>query len=51
MGEDRLGGRGDEWAQVVPAPTEQFRRSAWRQFQRALDPLALPRPLPSRPRR
>jgi hypothetical protein len=32
----------------VPVPTESFRRRAWRQFQRALDPLAPPRPLPMR---
>jgi hypothetical protein len=29
----------------VPAPTASFRRRAWLQFQRALDPLASPRPL------
>ena len=35
----------------LPAPTPQFRRYAWRVFQRALDPLARPRPLPTqRPR-
>jgi hypothetical protein len=34
----------------VPAPTDSFRRRAWRQFQRALDPLAPPRPLPMRRR-
>jgi hypothetical protein len=28
-------------------PTPQFRRRAWREFQRALDPLAVPRPLRS----
>jgi len=28
------------------APTPDFRRRAWREFQRALDPLARPRPLP-----
>jgi hypothetical protein len=27
-------------------PTPSFRRRAWREFQRALDPLAAPRPLP-----
>jgi hypothetical protein len=26
-------------------PTPDFRRRAWREFQRALDPLAPPRPL------
>jgi hypothetical protein len=30
----------------VPLPTMQFRRRAWLQFQRALDPLAPPKPLP-----
>jgi hypothetical protein len=36
----------------LPAPTPQYRRRAWQAFQRALDPLARPRPLPSsRPRR
>lgn len=30
----------------VPVPTESFRRQAWRQFERALDPLAPPRLLP-----
>ena len=34
----------------VPVPTESFRRRAWRQFERALDPLAPPRPLPTRRR-
>jgi hypothetical protein len=30
----------------VPAPTASYRRRAWVQFQRALDPLAPIRPLP-----
>jgi hypothetical protein len=30
----------------VPLPTMQFRRRAWLQFQRALDPLAPPKSLP-----
>jgi len=30
----------------LPAPTPQYRRRAWQEFQRALDPLAPPRPLP-----
>jgi len=30
----------------LPAPTEQFRLRAWREFQKALDPLARPKPLP-----
>lgn len=38
-----------EEARALPTPTAPFRRRAWRQFQRALDPLAPPRPLP-RPR-
>jgi len=28
-------------------PTPGFRRRAWREFQRALDPLAIPKPLES----
>jgi hypothetical protein len=28
-------------------PTPGFRRRAWREFQRALDPLAVPKPLES----
>jgi len=28
------------------SPTPKFRRQAWREFQRALDPLAAPRPMP-----
>ena len=34
-------------ADLLPRPTEQFRRHAWREFQRALDPLGPPRPLPA----
>ena len=34
----------------IPAPTEQFRLRAWREFQKALDPLAPPKPLPQRKR-
>jgi len=34
----------------VPPPTPQFRRRAWQAFQRAIDPLAWPRPLPRKPR-
>jgi len=30
----------------LPAPTEQFRLRAWREFQKVLDPLARPKPLP-----
>jgi hypothetical protein len=35
----------------LPHPTLQFRLKAWRTFQRALDPLAPPKPLrqPQRP--
>jgi hypothetical protein len=33
----------------VPSPSMQFRRRAWRQFQRALDPLAPPKRLPTKP--
>jgi hypothetical protein len=29
----------------LPIPTPQFRHRAWREFQRALDPLAPPKPL------
>ena len=36
--------------QEPPAPTEQFRLRAWREFQKALDPLAPPKPLPRRKR-
>jgi hypothetical protein len=32
----------------LPQPSMQFRRRAWLQFQRALDPLARPKPLPMR---
>jgi hypothetical protein len=30
----------------LPLPTQRFRRRAWLVFQRALDPLAPPKPLP-----
>ena len=30
----------------LPRPSVYFRRRAWLEFQRALDPLASPRPLP-----
>jgi hypothetical protein len=30
----------------LPQPTQRFRRLAWLAFQRALDPLAPPKPLP-----
>jgi len=32
--------------ELLPRPTTQFRRRAWLEFQRALDPLAPPKPLP-----
>jgi hypothetical protein len=32
----------------VPHPTPYFRRRAWLEFQRALDPLAPPKPLRGR---
>jgi hypothetical protein len=41
--------RGDTTRATVaglPLPTMQFRRRAWLQFQRALDPLAPPKQLP-----
>jgi hypothetical protein len=49
----KLVGRGDttEEPQSLPSPSMQFRRRAWLEFQRALDPLARPKPLPmKRPR-
>jgi hypothetical protein len=37
--------------QSLPSPSMQFRRRAWLEFQRALNPLGPPRPLPmKRPR-
>jgi hypothetical protein len=35
----------------LPTASMQFRRRAWLQFQRALDPLAPPKPLPMKRRR
>jgi hypothetical protein len=48
----QLVGRGDtKQNEELPTPSLQFRRRAWRDFQRALDPLASPKPLPfKRPR-
>jgi len=50
-------GTGKPWRQVdrgdephdddLPAPTLRFRHESWRAFQKALDPLARPRPLPT----
>jgi hypothetical protein len=31
-------------ARLLPRPTASFRRRAWLQFQRAIDPLAKPKP-------
>ncbi|HZT84854.1 MAG TPA: hypothetical protein VE984_05470 [Gaiellaceae bacterium] len=50
------GGRGVQSADPVgmPQPSQRFRRRAWLEFQRALDPLAPPKELPPeaiRPRR
>jgi len=45
----KLVGRGDmSEAEGLPTPSMQFRRRAWRAFQRALDPLAAPKRLPMR---
>ena len=43
------GGRGVQSADPagLPHPTNRFRHRAWLAFQRALDPLAPPRPLPA----
>jgi hypothetical protein len=35
----------------LPLPSMQFRRRAWLAFQRALDPLGPPKPLPTQRRR
>jgi len=54
---DRETGRGREEASEepsemdIPLPSQQFRHRSWREFQRALDPLAPPKPLPMRGRR
>jgi hypothetical protein len=40
--------QGGMWSRMGPKPTPQFRRRAWLAFQRAIDPLAPPRPLPRR---
>jgi hypothetical protein len=34
----------------LPAPSASYRRRAWVEFQRALDPLAPIKPLPPQPR-
>jgi hypothetical protein len=41
----------EEHTEGEPQPSMQFRRRAWLQFQRALDPLARPKPLPMKRRR
>jgi hypothetical protein len=48
----KLVGRGDARdTEGMPTPSMRFRRKAWLEFQRALDPLARPKPLPTkRPR-
>jgi hypothetical protein len=43
-GVDSKGGSGGP-KKEPPLPTTQFRRRAWLEFQRALDPLAPPKPL------
>jgi hypothetical protein len=44
-----LVGRGDtKNAEGLPTPSMRFRRRAWLSFQRALDPLAAPKKLPTR---
>jgi hypothetical protein len=35
-------------AEALPTPSMRFRRRAWLSFQRALDPLAAPKKLPTR---
>jgi hypothetical protein len=37
-----------EKAEAPPTPSMQFRRRAWLSFQRALDPLAPPKRLPTK---
>jgi hypothetical protein len=45
--EDRNQGpnKKDTGGKHVPLPSAQFRRRAWTEFQRVLDPLAPPKPL------
>lgn len=47
MGNDRNEAKGTNGKREkeLPLPTGQFRRRAWLEFQRALDPLAPPKPL------
>jgi hypothetical protein len=43
----KLVGRGDTTEiEGIPHPSMRFRRRAWLEFQRALDPLAAPKRLP-----
>jgi hypothetical protein len=45
----KLVGRGDTTDKGgLPTPSMSFRRKAWLEFQRALDPLAPPKPLPTK---
>ncbi len=37
---------GERLLEKLPRPTASFRRRAWLDFQRALDPLGPPKPLP-----
>ena len=41
-----VGRGGTQHSDDAPSPTMQFRRRAWLEFQRALDPLAQPKRLP-----
>jgi hypothetical protein len=45
--ENKAAGLGDHRNECpLPAPTASYRRRAWIEFQRALDPLAPIKPLP-----
>jgi hypothetical protein len=43
--ENRRKETGRAGVERVPRPTAHFRRRAWLEFQRAIDPLAPPKPL------
>jgi hypothetical protein len=43
--QDGARGPGERGSDGLPRPSIQFRIAAWRTFQRALDPLAPPKPL------
>jgi len=45
---DLVGPGETEKAEALPTPSMQFRRRAWLSFQRALDPLAPPKRLPTK---